>query len=395
LYVCLTQYSQEMTTLDRILMQNIKTKLLPNKVVLIFGARRVGKTVLIRQVIKNFEGKVLILNGEDDDSVALLKEKSISNYRNLLKGIDLLVVDEAQNIPEIGQKLKLMVDEVDQIRIIASGSSSFDLNNKAGEPLVGRSFTFLLFPFNQQELSANENLLETRRKLESRLIFGTYPEVEMMDNDSDKTEYLKNLVNSYLLKDILAIEGIRNSGKMKDLLRLIAFQTGNEVSHDELAKQLSISKNTVEKYLDLLSKVFIVYRLGAFSRNLRKEVTKAGKWYFFDNGIRNALISNFNPIALRQDIGALWESYLISERIKNKYFNSSSVEHFFWRTYDGQEIDLIEENNTQISAIEFKYTERNMKVPRAFKDNYPEASFLQVHKENYLPWLLNSPGNQS
>lgn len=384
-----------MNTLDRILTRKIKIKLLPNKVVLIFGARRVGKTVLIRQVIQDFEGKILILNGEDDDSIALLNEKSISNYRNLLKGIDLLVVDEAQNIPEIGSKLKLMVDEIDQIRIIASGSSSFDLNNKTGEPLVGRSFTYLLFPFNQQELSATENMLETRRKLESRLIFGTYPEVEMMDNDSDKMEYLKNLVNSYLLKDILAIEGIRNSGKMKELLRLIAFQTGNEVSHDELAKQLSMSKNTVEKYLDLLSKVFIIYRLGAFSKNLRKEVTKAGKWYFFDNGIRNALISNFNPSALRQDMGSLWESYLISERIKNKYFNSDTTEHYFWRTYDGQEIDLIEENNTQITAIEIKYTEKHVKIPRAFKDNYPEASFFQIHNENYLPWLLNSPGNQT
>ena len=378
-----------MNTLDRILTEKIKTKLLPNKVVLIFGARRVGKTVLIRQIIKDFKSEVLVLNGEDDDAIALLNEKSIFNYRNLLNGIDLLVIDEAQNIPEIGQKLKLMVDEMDQIRIIASGSSSFDLINKTGEPLVGRSFTYLLFPFNQQELSASENLLETRRRLESRLIFGTYPEVEMMENDNNKMEYLKDLINSYLLKDILAIEGIRNSGKMKELLRLIAFQTGHEVSHDELAKQLSISKNTVEKYLDLLSKVFIIYRLGAFSKNLRKEVTKAGKWYFYDNGIRNALISNFNPIVLRQDIGQLWESYLIAERMKNKYFNSEQVEYFFWRTYDGQEIDLIEERGEQISAIEFKYSEKNVKIPRAFRDNYPDASFLQVNKGNYLQWLLD------
>lgn len=378
-----------MNTLDRILTRKIKSKLLPNKVILLFGARRVGKTVLIRQIIQDFEGKVMSLNGEDEDSIALLNEKSISNYRNLLKGIDLLVIDEAQNINEIGQKLKLMVDEIAQIRIIASGSSSFDLNNKAGEPLVGRSFTFLLFPFSQQELSVLENLLETRRKLESRLIYGTYPEVELMDNNEDKMEYLKDMVNSYLLKDILAIEGIRNSGKMKELLRLIAFQTGNEVSYEELGKQLSMSKNTVEKYLDLLSKVFIIYRLGAFSRNLRKEVTKAGKWYFYDNGLRNALISNFNPLVLRQDVGQLWESYLISERIKNKYYNAESVEYYFWRTYDGQEIDLIEESGNQITAIEFKYSERNVKIPRAFSETYPEASFKQVHKENYLQWLLN------
>lgn len=379
-----------MKALDRILTKKIKNKLLPNKVILIFGARRVGKTVLIRQIIQDFVGKVMILNGEDEDSLALLNEKSISNYRNLLKGIELLVIDEAQNIPEIGQKLKLMVDEIDQIRIITSGSSSFDLNNKAGEPLVGRSFTYLLFSFSQQELSVLENLLETRRKLESRLIYGTYPEVELMDNNEDKMEYLKDMVNSYLLKDILAIEGIRNSGKMRELLRLIAFQTGNEVSYEELGKQLSMSKNTVEKYLDLLSKVFIIYRLSAFSRNLRKEVTKAGKWYFYDNGLRNALISNFNPLVLRQDVGQLWESYLISERIKNKYYNTESVEYYFWRTYDGQEIDLIEESGHQIAAIEFKYSERNIKIPRAFSETYPEASFKQVHKENYLQWLLNT-----
>ncbi len=379
-----------MNALDRILTRKIKSKLLPNKVVLLFGARRVGKTVLIRQIIQDFEGKVMILNGEDEDSIALLNEKSISNYRNLLKGIDLLVIDEAQNINEIGLKLKLMVDEIDQIRIIASGSSSFDLNNKAGEPLVGRSFTYLLFPFSQQELSVLENLLETRRKLESRLIYGTYPEVELLESNEDKMEYLKDMVNSYLLKDILAIEGIRNSGKMRELLRLIAFQTGNEVSYEELGKQLSMSKNTVEKYLDLLSKVFIIYRLGAFSRNLRKEVTKAGKWYFYDNGIRNALISNFNPLVLRQDVGQLWESYLISERMKNKYFNIESVEYYFWRTYDGQEIDLIEESGNQITAIEIKYSERNVKIPKAFSETYHEASFKQVHKENYLQWLLNT-----
>lgn len=379
-----------MNTLERILTKKIKSKFSPNKVILLFGARRVGKTVLIQQITQNFEGKILVLNGEDNDSIALLNERSISNYRNLLNGIDLLVIDEAQNITEIGQKLKLMVDEVDQIRIIASGSSSFDLNNKAGEPLVGRSFTFLLFPFSQQELSASENLLETHRKLESRLIYGTYPEVEFMDNDTDKSEYLKEMVNSYLLKDILSIEGIRSSGKMKELLRLIAFQTGNEVSYDELGKQLSMSKNTVEKYLDLLSKVFIIHRLGAFSRNLRKEITKAGKWYFYDNGIRNALISNFNPLALREDIGKLWENYLISECMKKKYFNTEPSEYYFWRTFDGQEIDLIEEYDGQISAVEFKYSEKKLNAPRAFTDAYPQASFLQVHRENYLQWILST-----
>ena len=379
-----------MKILDRVLRTKIQDKLLPNKVILLFGARRVGKTVLLRQIIENYEGRLLLMNGEDGDSLALLNERSISNYQNLLKGIDLLIIDEAQNIPDIGQKLKLIVDEVDQIRVITSGSSSFDLNNRAGEPLVGRSYTFLLFPFSQQELSPYENLLDTRRKLESRLIFGTYPEVELAETNADKSEYLKEMVNSYLLRDILSLDGIRNSEKMKDLLRLIAFQTGREVSYDELGKQLSMSKNTVEKYLDLLSKVFIVFRLGPFSRNLRKEVTKAGKWYFYDNGIRNALISNFNPIALREDIGKLWESYMISECMKKSSFNTGTLKLYFWRTYDGQEIDLIIENEGEISAIEFKYSEKKIKAPRAFKESYPEIPFAVVHRDNYISWLLNN-----
>jgi predicted AAA+ superfamily ATPase len=346
-----------MKTIERILQQRIESKLRPNKVILIFGARRVGKTTLTAQIIKKFEGRTLLLNGEDGDALALLKEKSISNYRNLFKGIDLLAIDEAQNIPEIGQKLKLIVDEVKNLRIIASGSSSFNLNNQTGEPLVGRSFTFLLFPFSQQELVKDEDRLETKQNLDNRLIYGSYPEVVGMEDNNQKREYLQSIISAYLLKDILSLEGIRSPNKMIELLRLLAFQTGNEVSYDELGKQLGMSKNTVEKYLDLLSKVFIVFRLGAFSKNLRKEVTKAGKWYFYDNGIRNALVSNFTSVALRQDIGQLWESYLISERMKNRDFNGELSEHFFWRTYDGQEIDLIEKNEKGVHAFELNWSE--------------------------------------
>jgi predicted AAA+ superfamily ATPase len=376
-----------MKTIERILQQRIESKLRPNKVILIFGARRVGKTTLIAQIIKKFEGRTLLLNGEDGDALALLKEKSISNYRNLFKGIDLLAIDEAQNIPEIGQKLKLIVDEVKNLRIIASGSSSFNLNNQTGEPLVGRSFTFLLFPFSQQELVKDEDRLETKQNLDNRLIYGSYPEVVGMEDNNQKREYLQSIISAYLLKDILSLEGIRSPNKMIELLRLLAFQTGNEVSYDELGKQLGMSKNTVEKYLDLLSKVFIVFRLGAFSKNLRKEVTKAGKWYFYDNGIRNALVSNFTSVALRQDIGQLWESYLISERMKNRDFNGELSEHFFWRTYDGQEIDLIEKNEKGVHAFELNWSEKKAKIPRAFLGAYPDATFLTVHKENYLKWL--------
>jgi len=372
----------------RLLQDRIATRIEPNKAVLIFGARRVGKTVLMRQLISNFDGKTMLLNGEDYDTLALLEERSVANYRHLLEGVDLLAIDEAQNIPDIGSKLKLIVDEIGDICVIASGSSSFDLLNKAGEPLVGRSTQFHLTPFSQREIAPTETALETRQNLESRLIYGSYPEVVTLDTFERKTDYLRDIVSAYLLKDILAIDGLKNSGKMKDLLRLIAFQLGNEVSYDELGRQLGMSKNTVEKYLDLLSKAFVVYRLGAYSRNLRKEVTKAGKWYFYDNGIRNAIIGNFNPLSIRQDIGALWESYLIGERIKANYNGGLSKEFYFWRTYDNQEIDLIEESSDSLIALEFKWGNKKPNVPGAFKEAYPNATFDVVNKDNYLTYIM-------
>ena len=376
-----------MDPIKRLLYDRIAPIIEPNKVILIFGARRVGKTVLIHQLVSNFKGKTMLLNGEDYDTLALLEERTIANYRHLLDGVDLLAIDEAQNIPEIGSKLKLIVDEVEGIRVIASGSSSFDLLNKAGEPLVGRSTQFHLTPFSQREIAQTETVLETRQNLESRLIYGSYPEVVTLDSFERKTDYLRDIVGAYLLKDILAIDGLKNSGKMKDLLRLIAFQVGNEVSYDELGKQLGMSKNTVEKYLDLLSKVFVVYRLGAYARNLRKEVTKAGKWYFYDNGIRNAIIGNFNPLSIRQDVGALWENYLISERIKSNYNKGLCKEFYFWRTYDHQEIDLVEEHSDILTALEFKWGKKEPNMPAAFKDAYPNATFDVVNKDNYLNYI--------
>ncbi|MCL2072435.1 MAG: ATP-binding protein [Marinilabiliaceae bacterium] len=373
--------------ITRLLQKKIEEKITPEKVVLIFGARRVGKTVLMRQLVKNFAGKTLILNGEDYDTLALLQERSVANYRNLLNGVDLLVIDEAQNIPDIGAKLKLIVDEIEGTRTIASGSSSFDLLNKAGEPLVGRSYRFQLSPFSQQEIAPTETALQTRQNLETRLIYGSYPEVVNIESVEEKAEYLRDIVNAYLLKDILSIEGVKNAGKMKDLLRLIAFQIGNEVSYDELGKQLGISKNTVEKYLDLLSKVFVVYRLGGYARNLRKEVIKAGKWYFYDNGVRNAVISNFRPLAVREDVGALWESYLISERIKSSHNQCLGKEFYFWRTYDQQEVDLIEESPDATKAFEFKWGNKQPSAPKAFAQNYPNVEFKVINRENYLEFV--------
>ena len=376
-----------MGTIKRLLYNEIQHRMQPNMVMLLFGARRVGKTVLMMQLVDEFDGRKMVLNGEDYDTQAMLADQTIANYRNLFGNIDLLAIDEAQNITNIGNKLKLIVDEIPGIRVIASGSSSFDLKNTVGEPLVGRSAQFLLTPFSQRELSQTENSLQTRQNLESRLIYGAYPSVALMSDNQQRKEYLRDIVDAYLLKDILNVDGIKNAAKMRDLLRLVAFQTGSEVSLDELGKQLSISKNTVARYLDLLSKVYVVFKVGGFSRNLRKEVAKSAKWYFYDNGIRNAVINNFSPLSLRQDGGRLWENYIVAERMKRNLNGRHYNELYFWRTYDQQEIDLIEINETEIQAFEIKKGEKNPPCPKAFSDTYTNAQYNVIRKDNYLDFV--------
>ena len=377
-----------MDMIRRMMQAQIENRMMPQKVMLLFGARRVGKTFLLREIVKGFSGRSLVLNGEDADSVALLEPISIANYRHVFQDVKLLAIDEAQHIPDIGRKLKLIVDEVPDIRVIASGSSSFDLKNQAGEPLVGRSTQFTLLPFSQQELSTVETVIESKRNLESRLLYGAYPEVVMMESFEQKKEYLNDIVESYLLKDILAVDGIKNSGKMRDLLRLVAYQMGNELSYDELGRQLGISKNTVERYLDLLQKVFVLYRLGGYSKNLRKEVAKSSKWYFTDNGVRNALIGDYKPLALRTDTGALWENYLISERMKHNAYNAFYGKSYFWRTQQQQEVDYIEDYDGVLHAYEFKWS--GTKQPRltdTFMKNYPDHTFKVVNRDNYLDFI--------
>ena len=363
--------------------------MLPQKVMLLFGARRVGKTFLLKQIVNNFSDKSLVLNGEDADSVAMLEPVSIANYRHVLQGVELLAIDEAQHIPDIGRKLKLIVDEVPNIRVIASGSSSFDLKNQAGEPLVGRSTQFTLMPFSQQEISSIESPMETKRNLEIRQLYGSYPEVVALESFAQKKEYLSDIVESYLLKDILAVDGIKNSAKIRDLLRLVAYQMGDELSYEEIGKQLGISKNTVERYLDLLQKVFVLYRLGGYSKNLRKEVTKSSKWYFADNGVRNAVIRNFDPLSLRTDAdrGALWENYIITERLKRNHNERLHLDFYFWRTYDKQEIDLIELGDEGMNAFEMKAGKKTPSVPKVFAEAYPDARFAAVNRENYLDFV--------
>ncbi|MCO6147641.1 ATP-binding protein [Flavobacterium sp. NRK1] len=373
----------------RAITQEFTNKLVPNKVLVLLGARRVGKTQLIKKYIETVkQDSYLQLNGEDINDINLLQERSVNNYKRLLVNINLLVIDEAQNIPDIGAILKLIVDTIEGITVIATGSSMFDLSNNLGEPLVGRKNTLYLFPLSQMEFSEFENYKQTTELLEQRLIFGGYPELEQYESWEEKKDYLYEIINAYLLKDILVFEGIKNSDKIYDLLRLIAFQTGKEVSLQELGNQLQLSKNTVEKYLDLLSKVFILFKLEGFSRNLRKEITKTSRWYFYDNGIRNAIINNFNRLDLRTDIGDLWENYLASERIKKQHYQKLRTNNYFWRTYDQQELDWLEEKAEQLAAFEFKWNEKKKtKIPAAFSKAYPEASFEIINKANYLDFI--------
>jgi len=371
----------------RYILSGIEKRLASNKVLILTGARRVGKTFLLNQILSGFRRKSLFMNGEDLDIIALLTDRRVSSYTRWASGLDLLITDEAQAVPKVGKSLKLLIDSFPQLTIVASGSSAFELSNQTGEPLVGRQIDFKLFPLSQLELSNHESFLETKQKLESRLIFGSYPDVLQMTEEDDQIEYLKGLVNAYLLKDILMYEQIRYSHKMPQLLQLVAYQTGQEVSYEELSKSLQIDRNTVEKYLDLFSKVFIIFRIGGYSKNLRKEVTKSAKWYFFDNGIRNALINNFLPVSQRKDIGTLWENYLAAERMKFNAYSNTNPFTYFWRTYDQQELDWLELKDEHLNAYEFKWKDGKIKFPKAFLEAYPNAGTHWINRENYFDFV--------
>ncbi len=376
-----------MQYLARELENSVIEKLRPNKVVLIFGARRVGKTILVKKILEKIGEPSIILNGEDINVHDKLATRSAENYKQLLGTYKLLYIDEAQKIPDIGLKLKLMIDEIEGLRIIISGSSSFNIKQEAGEPLTGRKYSFNLFALSEREYNQIEDKISKRDKVKERLIFGNYPELLQLPNRHDKIEYLNEMVSSYLLKDILAYDNIKNSHKIFNLLRLIAFQIGGEVSMQELGKQLSISKNTVEKYLDLLSKVYILHRVEGFSRNLRKEITKNARWYFLDNGIRNAVIANFNSIEYRNDVGQLWENYMISERLKFQEYKRIPSNNYFWRTYEQQEIDWVEEREGKLYGYEFKWKEKNKKTPTQWIKTYPDSTFEVINIFNHEDWL--------
>lgn len=366
-------------------LETLKKNLDPRKVNVILGIRRAGKTSLLEKFLEAYEHKYLFLNGDDIQAQALLSGQSITQFQNLLAGYKLLVIDEAQQVPNIGLNLKLIIDHVTDVTVLVTGSSLFDLDQKLGEPLTGRKKTFKLFTIAQLELNAYENPLESSANLDTRLVYGSYPEVITAINNHEKEIYLREIVNSYLLKDILVYDGIKNSNKIYKILQLLAYQVGKEVAFDELATHVSMSKNTVEKYLDLLEKNFILYKLSSFSSNPRKELSKKKRFYFHDNGIRNALINNFNPLSIRNDVGELWENYIFYERMKFLEYNDIFVNRYFWRTYDQQEIDLVEAKNQCLSAFEVKYSSKaKYKFSKYWLEHYPEAVNQVIHKDNYM-----------
>jgi len=373
--------------IHRKLEETVMGKIGTNKVILILGTRRVGKTYLINRVRERVTGKKLLLNAEDFDVQEVLKKRTVANYQRLINDTALLIIDEAQAIPEIGSILKLIIDSHPNLTIIATGSSSLDLVNTSGEPLTGRQYSYNLYPIAQLELGTNP--INIQADLEERLIIGSYPEIFQLKNRKEKEFYLRELIMSYLLKDILSYSGIRQSHKLMDLLRLIAYQIGSEVSYNEISNQLGINKVTVENYLDLLQKVFILFKLPSYSTNQRKEISKGVKWYYYDNGIRNAIINDFRPISLRNDMGMLWENYVISERVKFNAYNQTGSQLYFWRNYLQREIDLIEVKDNRIYAYEIKYgKESKVKIPLAFKTAYPDADFQKIDSDNYLDFIM-------
>ena len=369
-------------------LENLKKLISPNKVVVIYGPRRCGKTTLINRYLEKVgDERYFLVSGEDITVREYLGSQSISKLKDFVGKNNLLVIDEAQKVKEIGLNLKLIIDHIKDIKIIATGSSSFDLARDIGEPLTGRKYTLRLFPLAQLELMQIEQIVETEANLEARLIFGSYPEIVLTNDNSLRERYLKEIVSLYLFKDILEMEGVRHPDKIVRLLQLLAFQIGGEVSFNELGGQLGISKNTVDRYLELLEKVFVIFKLSGFSRNLRKEITKNARYYFYDTGIRNALINNFNPLNMRDDIGMLWENYIICERLKRQEYLSMPANNYFWRTYDQKEIDLVEERGGRLYGYEIKWKTGRLRPPKTWLEGYKNAQYDVINRENYLRFI--------
>lgn len=376
--------------IERKLLTVLKEKCFKKKTIILIGPRQVGKTTLLKRLEQKLSVQSLWLNADEGDILEVLSKAQTS--RELLqiigKKTELVIIDEAQQIPDIGLKLKLIFDNFPHLQVIATGSSAFELQNKMNEPLTGRKRSYNLFPISFEEIIEDSSLLEAKRQLEARMIYGFYPDV--INHIGEEKEILLELANSYLFKDILKIETIRKPEHIIKLVKALAFQVGNEVSFNELSQTIGhIDVATVEKYIGLLEKAYIVFKLPAYNRNLRNEIKKGKKYYFYDTGIRNALINNFSPMDMRFDKGALWENFLISERMKRNHYSNRYTNTYFWRTKDQAEIDYIEEVDGVLHSFEFKWKSRKKaKLPKSFQVAYPEHSFTIIDQDNYLDFII-------
>ena len=372
----------------RTIQNSIKEKLFKGKAILLMGPRQVGKTTLLREIVRPYQDNTIWLSGDDISDRERLSNVSLPTLQSLTIKKKILVIDEAQRIENIGLTIKLLVDHLSEVQVIATGSSSLELANTVNEPLTGRKFEFLLFPISFSELSAHNNLFQELASLENRMIYGSYPEV--VNNPGEERELLSLLADSYLYKDLLSYDKIKKPALLGTLLKALALQLGNEVSYNELAQMVGADKQTVETYIDLLEKTYIVFRLNAYSRNVRNELKKSRKIYFFDNGIRNAIIGNFAPLKNRTDLGALWENFLISERWKKNQYQGFYGHRYFWRTTQQQEIDYLEEIDGSIKAFEFKWSEKTkVRFSTTFLNAYPVSETNVIHSKNYHEWLLD------
>lgn len=372
--------------IKRILQQQLKEKFHEGKAIILMGARQVGKTTLLKNIFEN-EDNYIWLNADETDVINLLESPNSLRLKQFFGDKKFVIIDEAQRIPDIGLKLKLITDEIPEIQLIATGSSSFELANSVNEPLTGRKWEFKMFPISFGEMVEHHGLLQEKRALNHRLVYGYYPDV--INSNGNEKEVLKQLSDSFLYRDILMLDQIKKPEKIIKLLQALAYQVGSQVSYNELGNMLGLDSKTVEKYVLVLEQSFVIYRLSSFSRNLRNELKSSKKIYFYDNGIRNALIANFNIAENREDIGKLWENFLVSERIKKINYQNLWKNYWFWRTKEQKEIDWVEESDGKLDAFEFKWNEKKeAKVPKQFSEAYPNADFNIITPKNYQDFLL-------
>ena len=366
----------------------IQERCFQGKAIILLGARQVGKTTLLKKIIQEQQVDALYLNCDEPQTVAALTNCNLKELQMVIGANKFVVIDEAQKVDNIGLTLKLIVDNMPDVQVIATGSSAFELRNCLNEPLTGRKYEYHMFPISSKEIYQSSGYIDLKGLLDTRLIYGSYPDI--LNHASDARELLRMLTDSYLYKDILATDNLRKPDVLDKLLRALAFQVGSEVSYNELAQAVGTDSKTVERYIELLEKCYIIFRLHGLSRNLRNELKKAKKIYFYDNGVRNAVIQQFAPLELRNDAGALWENFFISERIKRNHYQQNYCNIYFWRTKSQLEIDYIEEQNGQMTAFEMKWNPKksNTSIPETFLNAYDVKETVVITPENYLEYLL-------